>query len=156
MINAQGTTYTPAKPKPGQVYWKLISAEGPDEWGGRHSVFVDVVDEQGRRLIGVPVTFYWNGNDVQKLTEPKAGEPWAVDFPMYAAGSAYGVRVGDDIARSDQLFGMGLIANEPHVVYKLTFQRTVATGTDTGTGPTVPQGKDKIQVVVNGVVVWEN
>ena len=133
--------------------WKLIRNEGPVEWDGKHSIFVDVVDEQGKRLTGIPVKFWWNDGYEVKRTEAKTGEPFAVDFPMFAAGDAYGAKV-DDGNPGDQTFGMGLIPFHPHVCYKLVFRRS-ADSEDVGEGPQVP-GKDKIQVLVNGVVKWEN
>ena len=152
-----GTIYKPAVPVRGQPYWKLISAEGPEAWGGRHSVYVDVLDEVGLRLIGIPVLFYWNDGDERKVTEAKTGEPFAIDFPMYAAGNAYGIKIVDGLP-SDQFFGMGLVANQPHMVFKLVFQRTVARGTDLPQPPTIPPvvGGDKYKLYRNDVMVWES
>lgn len=139
---------------PGETYWKLVKADGPEEWGGRHSVFVDVWDEQGNRIVGMPVTFWWNNGSDTKPTELKEGEPFAVDFPMYAAGEAYGVRVGNGF--TDQVFGMGLIANQKHVVYKLIFQRAVAEGMPVVEPPPSVPGKDVWQLYRNGVLVYES
>jgi hypothetical protein len=66
-----------------------------------------------------------------KNTEAKPNESYAVDFPMFAAGHSYHVRVAT--GASDRVLGMGLgsIA-EPamgiHISYRLTFRRTVAGG----------------------------
>lgn len=151
---------TKADVAPGKPYWKAILAEGPEEWQGKHSIFVDVWDERGNRIPGVPVTLWWNGGQETKNTEKKTGEPFAMDFPMYAAGEAYGVRVGDGLP-SDQVYGMGLIAWHSHVVYKVIFQRTVAEGTVTPPAPTPPSkpsqpSKDKYQLYRNGVLVYES
>lgn len=136
-MQAWGATFTPAVVQPGQSYWQLISADGPVEWGGRISVYVDVIDEAGRRAIGVPVAFYWHGggNDTQnvKLTESKNGEPFSVDWPMNAGGHAYGVHVADGLP-SDDVFGMGLGSFVPHHTFKLIFRRTIAAG-----APPVPE-----------------
>lgn len=138
--------------------WKLVHNEGPIEWGGRISVFVDVLDEQGKRLVGVPVTFKWKDGIQTKLTEAKPGDDFAVDFPMYAAGDAYSVFVNDgtpSVVREH----MGLGAVHPvHVVYKLVFQRTdEIPDIDSGppSPPTVPSG-DKIQFIVNGITIYSN
>lgn len=151
-----GATFQPAGVRPGVAYWKLLSADGPEPWGGRHSIFIDVWDEQGRRMVGVPVTFWWADGSQTKTTEAKSGEPWAVDFPMFAAGASYGIRIDNELD-SDQLFGMGLLAGQPHVVYKLIFQRTMQReeAPTQPEPPTVP-GKDKIQLIMNGEIVWQN
>lgn len=122
-LRAFGATYLPAAPKPGQPWWQLISAEGPMEWGGRVSIYVDVWDEAGHRIVGVPVRQFWNNGEAIKATEPKTGEPFAVDFVMGAGGNAYGVVVADG-SPSDMINGLGLsLEPRPHVVYKLIYQR---------------------------------
>lgn len=132
-LQKHGATYQPANAAPGQPYWQLVEANGPLEWGGRHAIFVDVLGEARQRLTGVPVRFFWADRSEIKRTEAKTGDPYAVDLPMFAAGNAYGVRI-DDGMPSDQLFGMGLLAYQPHVSYRLLFQRTVA-GRDEGPLP---------------------
>lgn len=124
---AYGATYLPAKVVPGQGYWRLESAAGPLEYGGRHHIYVDVIGEAGQRLTGVPVSFYWDDGYSIVRTETKPGEDAAANFPMYAAGRAYGVRIESELP-SDELFGLGLIAFAPHVSYRLVFRRTVKDG----------------------------
>lgn len=125
-----GCTYTPAMVAPGQLYFKLIHAEGPEEWGGRISTFVEVLDMAGQRMVGVPVLWYWadGQDDPPRKTEAKPGEPFAIDFPMYAKDNSYGVRVANGDIPSDSIFGMGLPDHKPHTVFKLVFQLTVAAG----------------------------
>jgi len=106
----------------GESYYKLVYAEGPVEWQGKHSVFVDVTNGNGR-AIGQPVRFFWNNGQDIKAVEPKTGEEFGVDFPMYAANNAYGVAV---MGTSDVVWGMGLIPFKPHVVFKLKFALTIA------------------------------
>jgi hypothetical protein len=145
-LAAWGAAYVPAPVAPNNRYWRLVQADGPVEWGGRHSTFVDVWDEAGNRVVGTRVKF-WNGGIVYKNTESKRGEPYAVDFPMYAAGNAYGCQVDDGIYPSDAIFGMGLVANSPHVVYKLVFQRTVAGTMEPPVLPPVEPGLTARQLV---------
>lgn len=121
---AFGAVYTPAQVEPGQSHWKLVSAEGPMEWGGRVSIFVELLDPHGQRAVGVRVRLF-NGGNSFAVTEPKPGDDFAVDFPMYAANNAYGVAVADGLP-SDEIRGMGLIPYKPHVVYKLKFQMVTA------------------------------
>lgn len=126
---AWGCIYTPAIVNPGQSYWRLVQADGPMEIGGNHHVFVDVWDEAGNRIVGVPVVFYWREGDAthedRKSTEAKPGEFYAVDWPMYAGGNAYGVRLGGGLA-SDDIFGFGMGSFVPHHCFRLIFQRTVS------------------------------
>lgn len=121
-LQAFGASYVPASPIPGQGWWKLVKAEGPVEWGGRVSIYVDVWDEQGHRIAGVPVRQWWNNGEATKATEPKTGEPFGVDFVMNAGGNAYGIAVADG-SPSDRIWGLGLPSFQPHHVFKLIFQR---------------------------------
>lgn len=117
-----GCRVQPAQPVMGQGYYELYQAEGPVEWGGRHSVFVDVLDGAGKRAVGVPVKFFWNGGQDVKAVEPKAGEEFGLDFPLFASGNAYSVQVG---AVSDVVTGLGLVAFKPHVSFKLRYRYAV-------------------------------
>ncbi len=122
---AWGVVYKPAVVAPGQLYWQCVVADGPMDIGGNISIFVDLWDEQGLRVVGVPVLFYWDDGDERKLTELKPGEGFAVDLPMFAGGHSYGVRV-DDGTPSDDLFGFGLGKWVPHHAFRVTFRRMVA------------------------------
>jgi hypothetical protein len=142
-----------AKPLAGQTYWRVEHAEGPFEWGGRHNIFVDVLDEQGKRLVGIPVTFYWADGKETKKTEAKPNDGYAVDFPMFASGNAYGCYIDGGMI-SDRVFDMGLEAWKGHVSYKIIFQRAVAEG-----NPKPPPEKpavDKYVLTKNGVLVWQS
>lgn len=130
-----GCVYTPANVAAGTLYWRLMSAKGPLEWGGRHAIFVEVLDAEGRRAVGEQVVF-WNGGEVIKVAEAKPGEAYALDFPMFAANNAYGVRMSS--RPSDTLFGMGLVPFEPHVAFQLVFQLVMASGVGEPPGPLPP------------------
>jgi len=124
---AHGATYKPANVTRGQPYWRLVEAQGPLQMGGRHHIYVDVLGEAGQRLTGVKVRFFWADDYTLTTTEAKPGEPAATNFPMYAAGNAYGARVDDNLP-SDELFGMGLVPHAQHVSYRLIFKRTLGGG----------------------------
>ena len=132
------------------AYWKLIHDEGPVEWDGKHNVFIDVVDANGKRIVGVPVLFYWNDGNDRRETEPKPGEPYAIDFPMFAAGAAYSVKI-DDGTPGDIKQGMGLIPFQKHVSYKLVFMLV-----DDNPTPAPPPTSHDSYLVLDGVVVWRN
>jgi hypothetical protein len=134
----------------GQVIWRLAKGEYLDEQQsqGRHHVFVDTLNEQGQRMTGIPVEFSWAGGKDVKPTEAKPGEPYAVDFPMFASGNGYHVRVSD--GQSDQVMGMGLgsIAQPHmgiHVSYRLVFQKTMHHTNGVPIAPPVEPGVNQPQ-----------
>lgn len=90
----------------GKSFYKLIRAEyvpnGGERFGPNHHILVDVWDEEGNRLFDVPVVFFWQGSSHVELTG-KRGQPYAADFAMFAAGHAYGVRVGQFNGESDEV-----------------------------------------------------
>lgn len=115
----------------GTVYYRLVQAYFLDkeQAQGKVSIGVDVWDEKGKRIVGQPVRMYWQNGEVGKPTEAKPNDKWAVDFPMYASGNAYGIQVNGAV--SDQVTGMGLgdIENPNmgiHVCYYLVFQKQIA------------------------------
>lgn len=126
---AWGAVYTPAQVAPGQAYWKLIMADGPQIIGGNHHVFIDLWDENGDRAVGVPVIYYSHKEQWPMSSEAKPGEPSALNLPMYAGGNAYGIYVNDGLP-SDRVFGFGLGSFVDHHSFRGTFQRTIATGAE--------------------------
>lgn len=117
---AWGATYTPATPASGQDWWQIVQADGPMDIGGNAAIFVDVWDEAGNRLKDVPVLF-WNGGEKRVVSQAKPGEPYALDFPMFAAGNAYGARM-DDGKPSDAIFGFGMPKFKPHHSFRVIFR----------------------------------
>lgn len=118
---AWGIVYEPAQAGPGQGVWRCIRVEGPVEWGGRVSTFLDVLGLDGRRLVGVRVRWFWRDGQDFRATEPKPGEPFSVDFVMNAGGPAYGLQIADG-QPSDIVRGFGLGSFKPHHVFKVTYQ----------------------------------
>lgn len=115
----------------GDTYWKLVRAEyrGPERMDGKHHIYVDLLDEQGRRVVNQALWAKWDGGGSTFYSEAKPGEEAAANFPMFAAGNAYRVSVAG--LPSDEVAGMGLGSiEEPHmaihVSYFLVFQRSVA------------------------------
>ncbi len=114
--------------RPGQQYWRLIEARWEDEQqaGGKHHIYVDVLDESGNRLVGQPVTVWWGDGNYTAALEDKPAPDLGFNYMMYASGYAYNVKVEglpSDIARGA---GMGDLANRfkgIHVAYYLVYQR---------------------------------
>lgn len=127
-LNQLGVTVNEAPVGSGQQYWRLIDARWADEIesGGKHHIYVEVLDENGNRLTGQPVTVTWAEGATTGVTEDKRAPDFAFNFQMYAAGYAYSVKV--DGLPSDQISGAGLGSIEQraygiHTSYYLTYQR---------------------------------
>lgn len=127
-LNQLGTNVTDAAVSSGQQYWRLIDARWADEIesGGKHHIYVEVLDENGNRIVGQPVTVTWSEGATSGVTEDKRPPDFAFNFQMYAAGQAYSVKV--DGLPSDQFNGAGLGSIQQrlfgiHTSYYLTYQK---------------------------------
>ncbi len=125
-----GVSIEPATVPSGQPYWRVIEIIWQDEQqaAGKHSVFVEVLDENGNRVVGQPVVFAWADGKTVSPTENKPPPEYGVNFPMYSAGQAYSVWV--EGLPSDKVHGLGLGDLEErwravHVVYLIKFQKVV-------------------------------
>jgi CRP-like cAMP-binding protein len=114
---------------PGQQYWKLIDGHWADEQesGGRHHIYVEVLDENGNRIVGNPVTVWWGDGNYTGGTEDKAPPDYGFNYMMYAAGNAYNIKV--EGLPSDTVYGAGMgDLTRPnwgiHTSIYLTFQKT--------------------------------
>lgn len=122
-----GVRVEPAFVGSGQPYWRLVEARWADEKesAGKHSIYVRVLDAQGRRAIGQPVIVQWTDGNVVLPAEDLSPPDWAVNFPMYNTLGSYAVSVGG--APTDRLVGLGLgTAQAPkftiHTSFYLTFR----------------------------------
>lgn len=118
----------PAGVRPGQSYWRLIEArwENEAEAGGGHSIFVDVLDEAGNKLIGQAIEIRWVGGGLTVFSEQKPPNEFAANFPMYNTLGSYSVSIPG--LPSDLVVGLGLgTAEQPdfkvHTNFFLTFRR---------------------------------
>jgi len=122
-------TIQPAGVRPGQSYYRLIAARWEDEIqaGGGHSIFIDVLDQGGAKIMGQPIEIRWMGGGLTVFTEEKPPNEPSANFPMYNTLGSYAVSVAG--LPSDVVVGLGLgRAEQPHVKFHtnffLTFQRT--------------------------------
>lgn len=113
---------TPAAVKEGQSYWKVIAAEfqNDQEGGGRHHIYIEVLDEKGQRIIDQPVEIFWSTGSATVYTEDKPAPEYAANFPMYGVLGGYSLRIP---GLSETVTGMGLPGGKQHVVYNIIFQR---------------------------------
>jgi hypothetical protein len=125
--------------EPDEPIFRLVSAKYLNEWeaAGLHHVFVEVLDEQGERIVGQPVTLSWRDGKSKMITEDKPEPEFAANSPLYGSIEDGTYKVYVDGAPSDIVSGLGL-PGKHHVGYQLTFQRNVeASGVPATPVPTV-------------------
>jgi CRP-like cAMP-binding protein len=107
-LDQLGVVVEEAPVAPGQQYWRLIEARWADEQqsGGKHHIYVEVLDENGNRIVGQPVTVFWSDGSYTAGIEDKAPPDYGYNYMMYAAGNAYHVKV--EGLPSDILRGAGM------------------------------------------------
>ena len=128
--SAVGLHVEDAQVAPGQQYWRLIEARWEDEQqaGGKHHIYVDVLDENGNRIVGQPVTVFWGDGNYTAPLEDKPAPDLGFNYQMYASGYAYNVKIEglpSDIVRGA---GMGDLANRfkgIHVAYYFIYQKAI-------------------------------
>lgn len=123
----------PACVQPGKQFWHLVTARwlGPTELAGFHHVFVDVIDEQGARIVQPPAKFVMSwptGSCKRTISGRSAPFDHGEHCPMYASGRIYDVHVEglpSDVVRG---LGLGSSAQRDWAIlgsYQLIFQRTI-------------------------------
>jgi hypothetical protein len=127
-LPALNVNIQPVGVRPGQSYWRLIAVRWEDESqsGGGHSIFIDVLDENGEKIVGQPVEIQWAGGGLTVPTEEKPANEFSANFPMYNTLGSYAVSIPG--LPSDTIVGMGLGSiDQPdfnvHTNFFLTFQR---------------------------------
>ncbi|MFN3981243.1 MAG: hypothetical protein ACK4SA_12750, partial [Caldilinea sp.] len=129
-LGALGVSIEDAPVEPGQPYWRLIEVRWEDEVqsAGKHHIYVDVMDENGNRIVGQPVTVFWGDGSYTAALEDKPAPDYGFNYQMYAAGYAYNVKVEglpSDVLRGA---GMGDLENRfrgIHTSYYLVYQRAI-------------------------------
>ena len=119
----------PAGVRPGQSYWRLVEArwQNEAEAQGDHTIYVDVLDEGGNKILRAPIEIRWPGASITIFTEDKPPTEYSSNFPMYNTLGSYAVSLPG--LPSDAIVGLGLgTAEQPaftiHTNFFLTFQRT--------------------------------
>jgi CRP-like cAMP-binding protein len=123
-----GVVVEPVGVKPGQFYWRLVEArwQNEAEAGGDHTIYVELKDEHGNRVVGHPVEIRWVGGSLNVVTEDKPPPVYASNFPMYNTLGSYAVKIPG--LPSDTIVGLGLgTAEQPaftvHTNFFLTFKK---------------------------------
>lgn len=123
-----GVNVQEADVAPGQPYWRVIEVRFADEVesAGKHHIYVDVLDENGSRMVGQTVTVYWGDGNYSAGLEDKPAPEYGFNYQMYAAGYAYSVKVEGLPSDEVKGAGMGDIANRfkgIHTSYYMTFKK---------------------------------
>jgi hypothetical protein len=139
-LDRLGVVYEPAYVPIGGQFWRLLDAQWLDETEstGLHHVFVEVLDEDGNRILEpVTMTMEWTTDQcvryMQNTPPLQIGDrqfrPYGMHCPMYSAGAVYNVRVNGFGLPSDTVrnLGLGTPAYRDWNIrtsFLLTFQRT--------------------------------
>jgi len=129
-LDAMGVQVVRAQPAGGETCYRLVKAKwfNEAEAGGRHHIYVDVLDEEGRRITGQRVIVAYDAQTVPLVTEDKPYPELSCNFPMYAVLGTYRCQVE---GVSDVVTGLGMGSAEApgyklHTCFELTFQREQA------------------------------
>ncbi len=127
-LSGLGVVVEPAGVRAGQSYWRLVEArwQNEAEAGGGHSIFVEVRDENGGRIVNQGVEIRWAGGSLTLYTEDKPPPEFGTNFPMYNTLGSYSVSIPG--LPSDTVVGLGLgTISQPnfkvHTNFFLVFQR---------------------------------
>lgn len=128
-LDAMGVKLVRAQPAVGQTCFRLVKAKwlNEAESQGLHHIFVDVLDEEGKRIIGQRVLVS-NGGQTILVTEGKPPPELSTNFAMFAVLGSYSCQVE---GVSDVVTGLGMGSPELptfklHTCFELTFQREQA------------------------------
>ena len=114
--------------KPGQNYWRLTEVRWQDgfESGSDHTIYIEVKDQAGQRIVGQPVEVRWQDGSLTLFIEDKPPPVYGGNFPMYNTLGSYSVTVPG--LPSDTVVGLGMGTPEQpdftiHTNFFLTFQK---------------------------------
>ncbi len=108
----------------GQKFWRAVSVKFEDvnESGNDHTIYVKVVDENGKRVDGKKAHMTTDGGLSEYPEEKPAGDMCNCNFNYPMFGDGYGFTIEDQFP-SDSVAGMRMPLNR-HVNYRVTFQLT--------------------------------
>jgi hypothetical protein len=89
--------------------WKVKRIEWLDkeQSQGRHHIYFDVLDEQGNRIVGIPIKVIWPTGFHTVKTEAKSGEPYSANFPMSPSRNEFSVMIDGQDSEMVRGIGMG-------------------------------------------------
>lgn len=155
---ARGVTILTPRGVP--LTWRVIKIQWYDEQeadqlGPDHHIMADVLDENGKRLVNVPLMVRWPTGETRIVTEAKPGEPYSANFAMSPSRNEFSIVV-DGLALSEVVTGIGMGAMTPsgfnagiHTSTGVIFQRLSATTPP----PSTPTGPVAVVNVARGANV---
>ncbi len=115
---------TPATVSSGQKWWRAVYVRWEDinESGNDHTIYVKVLDENGKRIEGKKAHLTSTGGLSEYPDEKPASDlcDCNYNYPMYGDGYAFNI---EDQYPSDKVSGM-IMPMHRHVNYRVTFQLT--------------------------------
>ena len=81
---AYGVSIEEAEVEEGQPYWKAVRVHHltPEENGGKHHIFLDILDEARERVFGAQARVTWQGGEQVITVDKPLNEP-GTNFPMW-------------------------------------------------------------------------
>lgn len=96
---AYGVEIQLAQVEKGQKYWKVIKVHhlSPVENHGNHNIYVDLLDEEGKRIYGAKALMTWQGGQGEATIDKPENEP-GTNFPLWKhqVGTVEGVGLPSD------------------------------------------------------------
>ena len=128
-LDALKVSLVPANAPSGAAFWRLIRSVYDATERGRSTIYCEVQDEKGERVLGQKLTLAWSGGSGQTVTENKPAPEFAANFGI---GGGYDPKaepgpfaVGVDGLPSDKVNGLGRPQGRD-ATYYLTWRRTVS------------------------------
>lgn len=123
-----GVTIEEARPTEGAIFWRVEKIRWEDEQQaqGRHAIYLDMLDENGARIVGAKALVRWADGSQELTMELKPGEPFGTDFPMYRPGCSYSLEGLGIPSDKVKCLGLGTIEERwrsTHVAYWITLRK---------------------------------
>lgn len=121
-----------------KIQW--FNEQEADRVGPDHHILFDVLNEQGKRVVGVTVKVIWPTGFTTIVTEAKPGELAAANYQMSASRNDYSAIISASDIPSEMVRGIGMGMDTPsgfnagmHTTTLVVFQRSEVAKNATGT-----------------------
>jgi murein DD-endopeptidase MepM/ murein hydrolase activator NlpD len=107
---ARGVNIVEMPFKGDEAIWKVVKTQWLDkeQSQGRHHIYFETLDENGKRLVNVPILVSWPSGNFTVVSEEKKGEPYSANYPMSPSRNEYSAIVlGQGLSEMVRGIGMG-------------------------------------------------